>query len=264
MSDRHAYLQLVEGRLVCLDLGSRNSMSPGGRCRRLIDVDRESPIRVGPFRIRLLGGDDPAGTQGRDHGRTRYALELSHRALRKTHCDLPPGLSLVGSGIDCPIRLIDPSVSAYHCSIVHTAAGVWVVDLLGQGGVRVNGNEVSFARLMEGDHVDVGHSVLRLVSTAGEPAAAVTPTAPPTGRPRPARGVGPGDDRGGGHAGDRAGLAGRGDRRTGAGTGARTGRADAAADARRVQPVAHFRCTSRSRTSTANTRRSSTSSSGSA
>jgi hypothetical protein len=50
-------------------------------------------------------------------------------------------------GATCPVRLVDPSVSNYHCSLTHTTGEVLVVDLLGLGGVRVNGHEVGYARL---------------------------------------------------------------------------------------------------------------------
>ena len=170
VSDRHAYLQLVGGRLVCIDLGSRNGIMVGGRRSRLIDIERGKPVRIGPFRVRLLAGDlDTAVTPHHWVEAGGPTLELSHRSLRQSRCDLPPGLALVGSGVDCQIRLIDPSLSTYHCSLVHTRHGIWVVDLLGQGGARVNGQEVGYARLYDGDVVQVGHSEIRLtLSGAGE------------------------------------------------------------------------------------------------
>jgi pSer/pThr/pTyr-binding forkhead associated (FHA) protein len=191
VSERHAYLQLVAGRLVCLDLGSRNGVYQGGRRGRLMDVDRDRPIRIGPFRIRLLAGtleDTPTrpalhGGNGTTHDGVPNVIELSHRALRQSRCDLPPGLALVGSSADCPIRLVDPCVSNYHASLVHTGVGVWIVDLLGHDGVRVNGHAVSFARLDQGDSVELGHSVIRLASVprteSRSPAAPVEPTPPP-------------------------------------------------------------------------------------
>ncbi|MFO0951475.1 MAG: FHA domain-containing protein [Isosphaeraceae bacterium] len=182
VSERHAYLQLVGGRLVCIDLGSRNGVMQGGRRSRLIDVDRSRPIRIGPYRIRLLAGDldgDPRRDEPRLAERLSASLDLSHRALRQSRCDLPPGLALVGSGADAQIRLIDPSVSTYHCSLVHTSGGVWAVDLLGQGGVRRNGHEVGYARLYDGDVVQVGHSEIRLADGTGGSRPAVVESSPP-------------------------------------------------------------------------------------
>ena len=173
VSDRHAYFQLVGGQLVCVDLGSRIGVYHGGKCRRISYVERDQAVRIGPYRIRLRGGDAPpeAHPDG-DDDRSPPTLVLSHRSVRSSRCPLPVGLSLVGSAADCAVRLIDPSVSNYHCSLIRTPRGVWLVDLLGQGGVRVNGQEVGYARLYDGDAVEVGHSVLR---PDGLPAADLAP-----------------------------------------------------------------------------------------
>ena len=39
------------------------------------------------------------------------------------------------------------SVSRVHCSLVRTPGGVWVVDLHGQGGTKIKGHSVEYARL---------------------------------------------------------------------------------------------------------------------
>ncbi|GAC1474678.1 MAG: hypothetical protein NVSMB9_25510 [Isosphaeraceae bacterium] len=158
--DRHAYLQLVGGQLLYVDLGSRLGIYQTGKCQRLGYVDRDRAIRIGPYRIRLISGDDDRGTARLDG--PPLTLELLHRSVRQTRCELPGGLALVGSASDCAVRLVDPSVSNYHCSLVHTPRGVWVVDLLGRGGLRVNGQEVSYARLYGGDAISLGRSVIRL------------------------------------------------------------------------------------------------------
>ncbi len=187
VSERHAYFQIVAGQLHCIDLGSRNGIYHGGRCRRNSYVERDQAVRIGPYRIRLLAGDAPRAAVDPESDEPAPALELSHRALRRSRCVLPEGLALVGSALDCSIRLIDPSVTNYHCSLIRTPKGVWIVDLLGVGGVRVNGQEIGYARLYEGDEVAVGQSVLRL-SAGSEadrppaPSAAPTPVEPPVVR----------------------------------------------------------------------------------
>ena len=177
--DRHAYFQLVEGRVFCIDLGSRVGVSHGGRCRRVGRLDRDRPVRIGPYRIRLLAGDQDTALEDPfdpDDRRPRLDLELRHRSVRRTRCSLRGALALIGSGSDCQIQLIDPSVSNYHACLVQTAKGVWIVNLLGQGGVRVNEVDVSYAQLYEGDTIQVGHSLIvrQRVESEG-PASAVAP-----------------------------------------------------------------------------------------
>lgn len=164
VAERHAYLQLVGGRLVCVGLGGRDGIYQGGRRCGVTDLTADQPVRIGPYRVRLLSGiegddDAPAAPSGRPG----LSLEVSHRGLRVTRSALPPGLSLAGSGSDCAVRLVDPAVATQHAGLVRTSAGaLWVVDLLAPGGVRVNGRDVSYARVFPGDSVQLGHSVIRV------------------------------------------------------------------------------------------------------
>jgi pSer/pThr/pTyr-binding forkhead associated (FHA) protein len=161
--ERHAYLQLVEGRVFCIDLGSRLGVSHGGRPRRVGRIDHDRPIRIGPYRIRLVAGDQETPLEDPFHpdpAREKLDLELHHRSVRKTECSLGGALALIGSASDCQVRLIDPSVSSYHACLIQTASGSWLVDLLGQGGVRINDVEVSYARLHQGDTIQIGRSLV--------------------------------------------------------------------------------------------------------
>ena len=54
---RHAYLQLVEGRLFATDLGSREGLHWGGVPRRGGWIDRSRPVQVGVTTIRVVEGD---------------------------------------------------------------------------------------------------------------------------------------------------------------------------------------------------------------
>ena len=149
--------------------GQRIGVYHGGRCRRSSHVERDQVVRIGPYRLRLLAGDAlHDAVDWEPDEKSAPVLVLSHRLLRQSRSVLPKGLSLVGSAADCGIRLIDPSVSNYHCSVIRTPKGVWIVDLLSTGGVRVNGQDVGYARLYDGDEVEIGHSVLRLGSRGHE------------------------------------------------------------------------------------------------
>jgi hypothetical protein len=65
-------------------------------------------------------------------------------------------LTLVGSGHICKVRLRGPEVSRFHCGLVSTPAGVWVIDLKRRGGVDVNGLPVGHALLEDGDQLHAG------------------------------------------------------------------------------------------------------------
>ena len=173
VSPRHAYLQVVGGNLFCVDLGSRLGTYLGGRCQRTGWIGPRQAVRIGPYRVRLNTGDapEPEHADRPEEAEApvlaalpepRLTLDLSHRAVRPATCTIANELSLIGSAADCQVRLLDPSVANYHCSLLNTPLGVWVVDLLGEGGVAVNGVAQRCARIDDGDELRVGHSTIRV------------------------------------------------------------------------------------------------------
>src|SRR5262249_19333926 len=100
------------------------------------------------------------------------SLELTHRSVRSTFCPLAAGMTLLGSAEECQARLLDPGVSAHHCSLIQTAKGIWAVDLLGRGSMAINGTEARLGRIYEGDELRVGGSCVRLRAGTPEVASA--------------------------------------------------------------------------------------------
>jgi pSer/pThr/pTyr-binding forkhead associated (FHA) protein len=164
VSERHAYLQLVDGRLYCVDLGSRSGTALGGQSRRAGWVEPQQVVRIGPYRIRLVGDDAEGGgvAPPGSPGLPRLSLALSHRGIKASEIQISGGLALVGSSAECAVRLLDPGVSKIHCSLLHAELGLWVVDLLGNGGIQLNGIPVRHALIYEGDELQVGHSTIRI------------------------------------------------------------------------------------------------------
>jgi hypothetical protein len=98
-------------------------------------------------------------------------------------------LTLAGRSPACPLRLSSAEVSRYHCALLHSPAGIWAIDLQGRGGIRVGGARVPWARLADGERLEVGTFVMRLRSvpavrpaSAAAPAALPQPFAPPAQR----------------------------------------------------------------------------------
>ncbi len=86
-------------------------------------------------------------------------------------------LTLVGRSELCKVRLLDDRNSRIHCSLLRAPQGLWIVDVLGRGGLRVNGQHVRWAHLDDGDVFEIGRYVIRVtVETALPPA--VTPGLP--------------------------------------------------------------------------------------
>ena len=172
---RQAYLQLVEGRLYVVSLGARDRVRWGGvpRLSGWLDVGR--PVQVGSATLRLL--DDGTGLEHRSITfgpgplSRRYAskLTLPHVILKFTgpaglrqSGELDRPLALIGRSDRREIRLNDAGVSRAAAALVCTPTGVWVVDVLAQEGIRVNGHACVNARLEDSDVVQLGNWSMRV------------------------------------------------------------------------------------------------------
>src|SRR5262249_4054389 len=135
VSRRHAYFQMVAGQLHFVDLGSRIGTYAGDKFQRSGLVERPQTLRIGPYPFHLVACAvgaaapvEPADEGGVGPLQPRKAsrlpdltLELAHRAIKSSLCPVDCELAVVGSSADCQVRLLDPSVSNYHCSLIRTA-----------------------------------------------------------------------------------------------------------------------------------------------
>jgi pSer/pThr/pTyr-binding forkhead associated (FHA) protein len=206
VSRRHAFIQLIGGRAYCLDLGSRSALGWGGGIRRSGWIEPGRPVEIGPFRIDLglatgtefprarpspeSSGDPLAELLAPDSSPGRIALESFGEASRSLHrVPIDQTLTTVGRAPECRLRLSDLSVSRLHCVLVRLGDTLWVVDLLGRGGVLVNGNRRRWAPLADGAQLKLGRYLytvriespptLRLRGPSGPSRALPDPSSPP-------------------------------------------------------------------------------------
>jgi pSer/pThr/pTyr-binding forkhead associated (FHA) protein len=171
VSRRHAYLQMIAGRVAFVDLGSRNGVGWGAEWRRSGWLKRGETIAIRPYQLGLDESD-----RGAPLGRGEIALvdplsfdvplsvalEFSTPTSKPSLWRLRHRLTLLGRSPECQVRLVDPTVSRFHCSLVNTPLGVWAVDLLGWSGITLNGTAVRFGRLDDGDELRLGSFSIRL------------------------------------------------------------------------------------------------------
>ena len=184
VSRRHAYLQLIEGRYLLRRPGEPDR-DPRRRRVRAVRAGSSAgrAIQIGPVRGPARSGPSrPPASPGR---RPAVTWELPGRAIGQAVWRMDRQLVLIGRSPACRIRIVEPDVSKFHCSLVLTPMGVWAVDLLGQKGVFVNDEPVRCARLEDGDELRVGRHALRPRYDA---AARPGPARPGPGRRRPAAG----------------------------------------------------------------------------
>jgi hypothetical protein len=202
ISRRHAYFQLIAGRVFCLDLQSRTGTHWEGGQGPWGWLKPDQEVRVGPFRVRFRHrwGEAPRGGPDAEElpepvlpwPPTRgplpaVVLEFLNGRPPSPFWVMQQALALAGTSKRCSVRLLSRNVSRFHSSLLRTAEGVWVIDL--HRGTRVNEQPVRFARLGDGDLLQIGKFRMRVrFDTA--PADAATrpePAALPARLPTPAR-----------------------------------------------------------------------------
>ena len=173
ISRRHAYLQVIAGRIFCIDLDSRSQIRwEGARIPRTKRwLEQEQFIWLGRYRIRWRGRLGKVRKMARCSIRSLLtcSTELKPINCPKQSLELPirigenpstwtigSRLSLIGRSAECQLVLTDNSISTYHASLVRTPLGIWVVDLLSREGVWVNGTRVRWAWLDDGDTMRIG------------------------------------------------------------------------------------------------------------
>jgi pSer/pThr/pTyr-binding forkhead associated (FHA) protein len=196
VSRQHAYLQQIGGRVFCVDLGSRTGIRWGATPRPAGWLCPQQGVQIGPFTLELamaaLAGEQ-LGESAVEEWNPLQDRESESPSLpqitveqgNEVRARLPMNrlLVLVGSSPACRIRLRDAGVSRFHCSLLRTPQGVWLVDLLYGAGASLNGKSVPWALLEEGDRLHVGPYVLRISypevpAEAHSPSIAAIPTAP--------------------------------------------------------------------------------------
>lgn len=179
VSRRHAYLQVVEGRVFFIDLDSRAGTSTGESQAEVGWLVPGQGIEIGSYTVRhvpfpglppdtptppnpLLARSSPgSGSVPGPGDLPRVTLEFQSRSAGHSVWRMSQVLALVGSAPRCKVRLFDSQVSKLHCALIRTPGGLWVVDLLSRGGITVNGVATRGGQLNPGDSLGLGQVVVR-------------------------------------------------------------------------------------------------------
>jgi pSer/pThr/pTyr-binding forkhead associated (FHA) protein len=187
VNPRHAWLQAIGGRVFAVDLGSRTGLGWPGGASGSGWLDVGTTVRLGPFRLALRApvAERPAGfapgynplqsDASVTRGRPVVNLDFRNGKRAKDRWGVSRLITLVGRSPDCKIHLNAEDIAAYHCGLVLTPAGLWVVDLSGRG-VVVSGERMRVAPLPHGAELWVG----RFLIGCHYPAISTTPA---LGRP---------------------------------------------------------------------------------
>ena len=170
VSFRHAYLQAIGERIICVDLFGPNELRwDDGADHPWLSTRRG--MRIGECRLELIedgwsAGDpsnpSPLDYKPRDGGIHDYGLlpqvelRAMNSSLQGTAWPINRVVTLIGRDDRCRVTCADAAVSKVHCSLVLLPTGLWTVDLLGKGGTLVDGEPAKVAWLKEGTILQIG------------------------------------------------------------------------------------------------------------
>jgi hypothetical protein len=169
---RQLYLQLVAGRWMFVDLGrigGKAHAGKGGKYSGWFDCGDE--LAAGPYTIAHVGSQANEMPHREDAlMRGSGPLPVVDLEFVSTYSNpgavqswrIPGAVTLVGAGRRCDLWLDDESVSNVHASLVLAGKGLWVVDLLGRGGVRVDDRPIYWKQLYHGSHLQIGRYRFRV------------------------------------------------------------------------------------------------------
>jgi hypothetical protein len=173
---RQLYVQVIDGRAFAVNLADRTDVFWGEAAQPSGWLIARA-ARVGPYTVQATGGsasaaDDlpnPLAALGAEADHLPpVTLELLGGIAPEPPWAMNRVLALVGKTRACKVNLASSTVSTYHCALLRTPLGLWAVDLLGRGGVHVNGQRIRYARLASGDRIHVGRFILRVEYAAGD------------------------------------------------------------------------------------------------
>ncbi len=172
---RHFYLQVIDGWAFWVDLEKAAGQRKDTDLQTTGWLEGDEVLSLSSYTIRRSGGgmvegdarrspprDNPLVSLGDVRTLPETSLEFLNGPSRSTTWPMRRVMSLVGSAAGCKFRLTDPSVSRFHAALLRTAGALWIVDLLGRDGVRVNGERSRVALLQDGDELRIGRYRMRV------------------------------------------------------------------------------------------------------
>ncbi len=182
---RHAYLQMIAGRLMCIDLGSMTGVYWEKDRQQCGWLAEENGIQIGPYQIKQAREPAVGNSQtlpparlltnsSNGHQRSNYTLSFGHLArpdkVLEDLWQLDRMITLVGKTPECKIRFRnDTRVSSYHCCLLQMNQNLWVIDLLSRTGIELNGVRIRWSEVRASDQLKVGQYLIHVHQGESQP-----------------------------------------------------------------------------------------------
>ncbi len=122
---RCAYLQVIAGRLMCLDLHCSDKHESQER-QRFGWLEVGQAVIIGKSKVRLISGVPPTASVYQGNELPEITL-VGPDGKSQTFCR---PLTVLGTSADCQVRLDRAGISPFHAALVAVPNRVWVVRLL--------------------------------------------------------------------------------------------------------------------------------------
>jgi pSer/pThr/pTyr-binding forkhead associated (FHA) protein len=166
---RHLYLQVLGGRLLAVDLGTKGKSYLGLQPFQTTWVHQRDFIRVGPFHLRVeypevlypieFAYPPDLPFQDRLAEETmvpRLSADLYHNNKLRDCWRFNRCMAIIGRSGEARLKLVDNRISLFHACMIGLPGSVWIVDLVSRDGTFVNGQRVRCHMVRPRDQVDVG------------------------------------------------------------------------------------------------------------
>lgn len=174
---RHVYLQAIEGRVYCVNISQTGSVKINDKeLKPGCWLKPGQLVQFGTRQFRLIDDrtkstepdetlNDPltAGSAFDIFGPKLVLVIRDNESADATKTwQIDRLITLIGRTSRCAIQLNDEAISNVHASLVLTPHGVFVVDLLGRGGITLNGQQIRSGYLEIDDELTIGPFSIKL------------------------------------------------------------------------------------------------------
>ncbi len=170
----HSLLHWIDGHLFCCDIAPQTSLFPNRNSSSNGRWIGDQPIPIGPYQLRRVDEELVELPEYSPLDRSlRLASEYPLLALQFDGVEQSDNvwpinrvLTLIGRGPQCKLRLSDKSIAYVQACLLRTSNGCWLIDLVNDASIGVNGQAIQIAPVDVGDVLQLGNFRVEVVTMA--------------------------------------------------------------------------------------------------
>jgi pSer/pThr/pTyr-binding forkhead associated (FHA) protein len=163
----HMKVYVSSGDFAVFDVSGNGFLHNGKRALKVSLKDGDT-LQVGTHQLRLATQDTPQVHPGSAAATVGAGGRFELQAVKgndagRTYDLRTKAMFILGRGVATDITVWDIRCSRVHCRIDRDAEGYLITDLNASNGTYVNGQKIESHRLVSGDEIKIGSTVLQYV-----------------------------------------------------------------------------------------------------